>query len=274
MKKKLLKHLILFLSLFAYISLNAQEKYSAGARMAGISGCGTVIVDLWSNTYNQACLAYIEGISFGYYYENRFFEETMNLQALAVAIPAWNSVAGLNMIYFGNKNFYELKTGLTVAKLIYKNISSAIQFNLHNVHQPDYYDDISAVSFEAGIFYRSKIFSSGIHIFNFTNSAFKQLYNTKIPLIIEFGIGLNPYKKLFLTTELEINNQYGNIIKGGFEYYIIDRIITRIGFSTSYYSGYSFGLGFIQKHIKANVAFTQHIYLGLTPHIDFTYSFK
>ena len=252
----------------------AQEKYSAGARMAGLSGCGTVIIDLWSSTYNQACLAYIDNISFGYYFENRFLEESMQLQALALTIPIWNSVVGINMLYFGNKNFFELKTGLAVAKIIYKNISSALQINLHTVHQPYYYDDVSTFSFEFGIFYNSKTFSTGIHLFNITNSVYEQLYNTKLPFITKIGIGIMPFKKIFFTSELEINNQQKPIIRGGFEYSIIDKIIARIGISTYQYSGYSFGLGFIQKRLKANIAFSQHIYLGFTPHLDFTYSFK
>lgn len=275
--KKYFKKLLIFYVLIFILPkllLNAQEKYTAGARMAGISGCGTVIIDLWSNTYNQACLAYLEDISFGYYYENRFLEESMSLQALALALPIWNSVAGLNMVYFGNKNFFELKAGFAVAKIIYKNFSSAIQINIHTVHQPFYYDDASAISFEIGLFYKSDFFSAGLHMFNLTNSAYKQLYNTKLPFITEIGIGLKPIKKLLMTTEVEINNQYKPIFKGGFEYTLIDKIIARIGLSTYQYSGYSFGLGFIQKRIKANIAFSQHIYLGFTPHLDFTYSFS
>lgn len=273
LKNLLVLYIFLLIPLKPYL-LNAQEKYTAGARMAGISGCGSVIIDLWSNTYNQACLAYIEDISFGYYYENRFLEESMSLQALALALPVWNSVVGLNMIYFGNKNFFELKTGLAVAKIIYKNFSSAIQINIHTVHQPFYYDDASAISFEFGLLYKSDIFSAGIHMFNLTNSAYKQLYNTKLPFITEIGIGIKPIKKLLMTTEVEINNQYKPIFKGGLEYTVIDKVIARIGFSTYQYSGYSFGLGFIQKKIKANIAFSQHIYLGFTPHIDFIYSFS
>ena len=58
------------------------------------------------------------------------------------------------------------------------------------------------------------------------------------------------------------------------EYMILENIFMRAGISTEPIQYYSFGLGFNQKSIKADIAFTQHNKLGFTPHISFCYVFN
>ena len=88
------------------------------------------------------------------------------------------------------------------------------------------------------------------------------------------GIGYYFTEKLSIVIETEKDVEKKIVFQGGAEYHVIKSIYARFGLSTFELSSYSFGVGFVYKGIKADMAFSQHQILGYTPHVSFSYSFR
>ena len=252
---------------------NAQDNFPSGARASAMSNAATVLTDVWANYHNQACLGFYNELTFGYHYENKFILDDFAQQSLAAAIPTGRGTIGVNLTFYGSAKFNESKIALAFGKPFGEKFAAGIQLDLLNVHQANDYGNASTLAVEGGMLFRPvENWSLGIHVYNPAGASFKSLTDEKIPVIIEAGTGWKPGDKILIVAEAEKNFDQALIIKAGAEYKVIESIYARIGVSTYKYSSYSFGVGFAQKRINADIAFSHHIILGFTPHISMSYS--
>ena len=98
MKKITSLIILLFIS---NVILSQSDNYNIGARSTGMSGASVSLVDVWSQYYNQAGLAYVEDISIGLAYQNAFFVKELATNSIAIALPTKTGTFGLNYYYFG-----------------------------------------------------------------------------------------------------------------------------------------------------------------------------
>ncbi len=94
--KLLLVVLLLSSSLFA-----SNDNYPMGGRSAGIGHASVTLSDVWSTHHNQAGLAYLENISAGVFYENRFLLKELGVQGGVLALPTKGGTFGISMSSFG-----------------------------------------------------------------------------------------------------------------------------------------------------------------------------
>jgi hypothetical protein len=270
--------ILFFLTIAVYCQAGngmPRDNYPSGARASGLSNAGVTFSDLWSNFHNQAGLGFYKKLSFGYHFENKHVISDFAMQSLALAVPTNTGTIGGSITFYGNAHYNESKVSLAFGKPFGEKFAAGIQLNLLSIFQQEDYGNSSALAVEGGILYKiSENITWGFHASNPTGSRYRRLENEQVPILIETGFGFQVSEKLLLVTEAEKIISYSYVFKAGAEYQIVESIYARAAFSTFKYSTYSFGVGFSQKRIKADVAFSHHIILGYTPHFSLNYIFN
>lgn len=266
----------IFIIAFSWLFANAQEEhnFSSGARVSGLSGAGTVSTDLWANFHNQAGLAWIEDFTLGLHYENKFAFSLFSLQSFALAIPVRNGTIGGSIAIFGNPKYFESKISLAFGKPFGKKFAAGIQLDMLGIYQSLDYGNVTTLAVEGGIMAKpTEKIILGLYVYNPTGAYFKEFADKEIPVIFEFGLGYQMNEKLLFVAEAEKKIGYDMVVIAGAEYYFLGSVCARAGVSTFRYSNYSFGVGFSQKRIKADLAFSEHKTLGYSSHFSMSFSF-
>ncbi|MBN2611127.1 MAG: hypothetical protein JXB00_06185 [Bacteroidales bacterium] len=272
-KNKIWILIIIILFLYRH-TLFSQDNFPSGARVSALSGAGTTFTDLWASYHNQAGLAYIEDFTLGFHYENKYAFSLFSLQSFALAVPTGSGTIGANISVFGNPDFFESKMALAFGKSFGEKFSAGIQLNMLGVYQSEDFGDMSVLAVEGGILARpADKLSLALHVYNPTGASFKKFSDKEVPVIFQAGLGYQLSEKLLLVAEAEKNSLLKGIFTAGAEYFFIKSVCARIGFSTNEYSNYSFGFGFVQKRIRADMAFSEHKLLGYSAHFSLSYSF-
>ena len=273
------KTLVLLFSLSLFTTLHhtsfaGHENFMLGARQAGMGFTGVSYSDIWSATRNQAGLAYIEKPGFGLFYENRFTLKELGLKAGVFALPTKSGVFAIDLMQFGYNKYNESRIGLAFAKPLGKRFSVGIQLDYLNTFFSEEYGNKGTAIAEIGFLSQpiDKLFI-GAHIYNFSRAKIAAYNDERIPTILTFGISYSFSEKVLCAVEAEKDIDYKALYKIGIEYHFMENLFLRAGV-TSNPNEMCFGLGYVYKKIKADVSFTNHQILGLTPHVGFSYSFK
>lgn len=267
---QLLIILIPFSSLFA-----GNENWSLGGRQAGMGFTGVTLSDVWSSSHNQAGLAHLTVPSLGLYNENRFLLQTTSLKALSFAMPTNEAgVFALDLSYFGYEKYNESKVGIAYAMMIGHHFSIGAKVNYLNTHFAEVYGNKGHIVAELGFLAEpaEHLFIGG-HIYNINRTKLAIYDDERIPSTLTFGIGYRFTEKLFMTTEVEKTFTTKMIYKVGLDYRFMNNLYMRAGATTSP-DQLTFGLGYILKKIKADISFSYHQVLGITPHVGIIYNFK
>lgn len=245
-----------------------------GARSAGMGNSSVMLSDLWSIYHNQAGLAGIKNMEFGIHYENRFFVKELSLSAGAFVLPTKSGVFGLSISHFGYSQYYESKIGLAYAKSLGNIFSVGVQFDYLNTYFSQEYGNKGTAVAELGVRATpTENMYIGAHIFNPTRSKIAAYNDEQIPTIIRFGVGYNFSKKVIVTAETEKDLQNAPVFKAGLEYNFMEHLFLRSGVSSNPNKMY-FGVGYEYKGFKADIAFSTHPTLGLTPYISIMWEFN
>ncbi|UCH15531.1 MAG: hypothetical protein JSV22_06095 [Bacteroidales bacterium] len=269
---KYISYLLIFICIKAH---SVNDNYPSGARASALSNSGVVLEDLWSNYHNQAGLAGVDKLTLGFHYENKYVVSQYGLHALALAIPTNRGTIGASVTFFGYSKYNESKISLAFGKPFGDKFSAGIQLDLLNIYQAEDYGNSTTLAVEAGILAEpvDGLFI-GAHVYNPTKSYYHTFEPEKVPTIFQVGIGYYFTEKLLIVMETEKDLEQKIVFQGGAEYHVIKSIYARVGLSTFELSSYSFGVGFVYKGIKADMAFSHHQILGYTPHVSFSYSFR
>jgi hypothetical protein len=107
----------------------------------------------------------------------------------------------------------------------------------------------------------------GVHLYNVWQS--KQKVNlSRVPTIMRFGVGYKVAETATISVETEKDLRMPAVFKGGLEYELIDELFLRCGISTGNAYQYTFGLGYAWNFITADFAFSNHKFLGYSPHVS------
>ncbi len=250
------------------------DNYPVGSRSRGLANASVTIYDVWSTHHNQAGLAKFEEPAIGLHYENKFIIKEYGLQALAFVLPTNSGNFGLSLSFFGYSKYNETKFGLAYARMLSEKISVGIQVDYLNTYIANDYGNRGTVAGEIGIIAEpfDKLFV-GVHVYNPTLSKIPTYSTERVPTIFRFGTAYKFSDKLFLAAETEKDIDFDPVFKVGVEYKLLEDFYLRTGINTNPVQN-SFGVGYVLNRLKADIAFSSHKYLGITPHFTISYDFK
>lgn len=271
MTKKLLIALLILIT--GITAEAANENYPVGARQAAMGNAAVMRPDLWSLWHNQAGLGFLSKTSFGVHYENKFIIDQYGYQAFGLAVPTKYGTMGLSISYFGYKLYNEKKFGLAYSRAFGDRFSFGLQIDYLHTHIDQEYGSKGAAVFEAGIMaIPIDNLYIGVHVYNPTQVKMANYGEEPLPTLYRFGIGYSIMDRAFIAVEYEKDIEYETRFKAGIEYEAVKNFYLRTGILTEPFEN-SFGMGYVYGNIHADIAFTNHPELGLTPHFSMLYSF-
>jgi hypothetical protein len=270
--KTVLKGIPVLVLLFSLLTATAQN-YSLGSRSAALGNSSVTLRDIWSIHHNQAGLAYLEVPSAGFHFENRFLVPELGLRAGVFGYPTKYGTFGLCVSYFGYRQYNESKFGLAYALRLGKVLSAGIQIDYLNTFFEAEYGNKGTVIGEIGLLAEPvRHLYIGAHLFNPTRSKIADYNDEREPTILRIGMGYHFADKVYVAAEAEKDLDFATTFKGGLEYRFLKNLFLRAGVSSNPAQP-SFGIGYVLKGFKADIAFSSHPNLGITPHFSLTYQF-
>jgi hypothetical protein len=256
------------------IAIAGHENYPIGGRQAGMGFTGVAFADAWSATHNQAGLALLDKPTLGIFYENRFVMKELGLKAGVFALPTKSGTFAINLMQFGYSKYNESKIGIAYAKSLGKRFSLGIQIDYLNTFFSEEYGNKGTAIAELGFLAQpiDNLFI-GAHIYNISRSKIAAYNNERVPTLLTVGMAYKFSEKVLCSVEAEKDFDYKAIFKVGMEYQFIENVFVRAGV-TSNPNQMCIGIGYILKRFKADVSFSTHQVLGVSPHVGFTYTFK
>jgi len=269
------KYVILFVLLNLIQGLSAQVGNDLiGARSAAIGGYNVTLSDVWSSNNNQAGLGFVENLSGGIYYENRFLLKETSYKAGAFVLPFKKGAFGLSVTSFGFELYNETKAGLSYGMRFGDKFSMGVQLNYLNTSLSQKYGSKTSVTGAVGIIAKlSKELSLGVHVYNPTRAKLAEYENERVPTIMKLGLDYRFSDKVMFGVSTEKDVNFDAVVNAGIEYHIIDMLYLRGGISTNP-TQYAFGIGMQLKDFKVDISSSFHQTLGITPAISIIYSRK
>jgi hypothetical protein len=266
---------IFFLFVF-FIPFNVMagpDNYLIGARFDGMGNATVMIPDLWSLSHNQAGLGWVRSLSAGFHFENKFVVPEYSLSAAGLAIPVKPGTLGCMVYYFGYSQYHETRAALAFGRAFTDKFAVGIQLNYMSTYVADGYGSYGAVVVEGGMIISPlKNIYIGAHIFNPTQAHLNNLVQDVIPTNLRVGMGIQLLDQIFVSVESETSNQSKPVYKAGMEINTASNLFFRAGYSTDP-GRPSFGLGYLFRGLRGDLAFTLHPRLGFTPYFSLMYSF-
>jgi hypothetical protein len=225
----------------------------------------------WSSLHNQALLAYYNSFSAGVCYENRFSIVELGSRTAGIIVPAGSASMGAFYSHFGCPDFRRQSAGIGCGLELSDKIAAGVQIDYFSEKTSGEYDNNQMVTCEAGLVVRASDNTTiGIHLFNPVPNSIRKSY---IPALLTAGAGIDLSKVLFAGAEAEMSPGEKLIFRTGFEYEMAKKLWLRGGFCTENTS-FSFGLGYLIKSIKLDIAFATHERLGITSSLSITIKIK
>jgi hypothetical protein len=262
---------------FIYYSSNTKAQSpinQIGGRALGTSGACITYQDTWAQYHNQAALAYLKGINFGFAFQNAFFVKELSTKSVTFALPLKSGVFGINYYYFGYPKFNESKAGLSFAKRLGKRFALGGQIDYFYTHIDGEYGQKGIAAGELGVLAEpiDNLFI-GAHVFNIWHTKLSTYENEYVPTIFKLGASYLLYEKALLSIEGEKDLDLDMVFKAGLELELLEDFFFRAGIATNP-NTYSFGLGYTFKSFQMDIGFLRHPVLDYSPSISIVYAFN
>lgn len=262
--------LILFFANTTIFAINDIDP--VGSRSAGMGRSGVAMPDIWSLHRNQAGLAYMQDISFGVFYENRYLTKELSSKSGAFIIPSKFGVFGMNVSQFGYELYNENKFGLAYARKFGEKIAVGLQLDYMHTHIAEEYGNKSLLTFEAGLIGQvTQNLYFGVHAFNPIQAQIAEYNNERMPAMMKMGLSYFFSKKVVVNADAEMDSENTLSFKTGAEYHITQPIYIRAGVATNPTIN-TLGFGFEYKKFKFDFSSSIHYVLGYSPQFSLIYS--
>ncbi|MDG1477789.1 MAG: hypothetical protein P8Q14_11625 [Vicingaceae bacterium] len=268
------KHFALLgLLLVSFVASHAQIGNDMfGARSAAMGGYNVTLSDVWSANNNQAGLGFVEDLSGGIYYENRFLLSETSLKAGAFVLPVKSGALGVSISSFGYELYNETKAGLSYGQRFGSKFSMGVQLNYLNTQLSQDYGSKTSITGAIGAIAKlSDELSLGVHVYNPTRAKLAEYNNERIPTIMKLGLDYRFSEKVLFAVSTEKDVDFDARVNAGIEYHITEMFYLRGGISTNP-TQYAFGVGMQLKDFKVDLSSSFHQTLGITPGISIIYS--
>ncbi|MGE0562366.1 MAG: hypothetical protein AB7O47_11145 [Flavobacteriales bacterium] len=268
MAKKLIAIFFLIITAVTYAT-NGNDVI--GARATSLGGFSTTLSDLWSTNNNQGGLGFVNELSAGIYYENRFMLKETSYKAGAFVLPLKTGTFGFNITSFGYSAYSENKAGLSYGIKLSEKVAIGVQLNYLNHRLSADYGQLNTFTAAIGVVAPlTKELTVGVHVYNPNRTKLAEYNNERVPTIMKLGLDYKFSEKVFLAVEAEKDINFSPVVKVGVEYHAVEMLYLRGGISTNpTLSSFGFGLKFPQFKLDFSSSF--HQTLGLTPSISLIY---
>ncbi|MEO5984026.1 MAG: hypothetical protein ABIP80_00895 [Ferruginibacter sp.] len=221
--------------------------------------------DVFGFTNNQAALANVGFSAIGIYGERRFLLAENSSYSLAAALPTSKGNFGIQLNYFGFKNFIENKLGVAYARSLGK-VDIGVQFNYYGYRIP-VYGNASALNFEAGVImdFTDKL-SGGFHLYNPVGGKLGKSIDEKLASAYKLGLGFDASDNFFVSTEIIKEEDREVSVTGGVQYHFKKQFFARAGFVSGIGGGFA-GAGLFWKKLRLDISTGYHPQLGFSPGI-------
>jgi hypothetical protein len=257
-------------------SATAQTNNSAltvGGRVAGMSGAGVNLTDVWSVTNNIAGITHLKKPALGVYTQNRFNLKALSTVTLQGVYPLVKAGAlGLELSRFGDKLYNEQQIGVGFAHQIGP-VSLGLKATIWQVHLEEL-GSKRTLTFAFGG--QSEIIPDllvGAHIFNLNQAKLAEYQDERLPTVMTAGVTYKASPKLLLSVQTDKNLEMPADFKTGLEYFVIEKLALRTGFSTATQS-VTGGIGFKSSAFQVDYALGSHSVLGFSNHVAVSYQFE
>jgi hypothetical protein len=230
-------------------------------------------VDAFSFTANQAALAQIKNASIGVYGEKRFLLNATNMYSAVLAVPSSEGNFGLQIDYFGFKNYNESQIGLAYARSLGDKLDVGIKFNYYSFRIPTYQTS-STVNFEIGaIFHLTEKLHAGIHFYNPVGGTLSKTENEKLSSVYKLGFGYEASDNFLLSAEIIKEEDLPVNVAAGVQYNFQKQFFVRAGISSENASPYA-GAGISWDILRIDISASYHPQLGFSPGLMVIVNFK
>lgn len=230
-------------------------------------------MDAFSFTSNQAALAQIKNAAIGAYGEKRFLLDATNMYSAVVALPTKQGNFGLQVDYFGFKNYNESQVGIAYARSLGSALDIGIKFNYYSFRIPAYQNS-SAVNFEIGaIAHLTDKLNAGVHFYNPVGGNLSKTNNEKLSSIYKFGIGYEASENFLVSAEIVKQEDLPVNVNAGVQYNFAKQFFARVGIASENESPYA-GAGVSWDNLRLDVSVSYHPQFGFSPGLMLIVNFK
>lgn len=238
-----------------------------------MGACSINHIDAFSFTANQAALAQIKNPVIGVYGENRFLLNATNMYSAVVALPTAQGNFGMQIDYFGYKDYNESQIGLAYARSLGSKLDVGIKFNYYSFRIPAYQSS-SALNFEIGaIAHLTDKLNAGIHFYNPVGGKLSKTKDEKLSSIYTFGLGYEASESFLVSAEIEKQENLPVNINAEVQYNFLKQFFVRAGINSANESSFA-GAGVSWKDIRLDVSASYHPQLGISPGLMLIVDFK
>ena len=254
--------------------LQAQSlRRPVAASYIGLGAYSINHVDVFSFSSNQAALAQIRNPAIGVYGEKRFLLDAANMYSAVVALPTKHGNFGIQVDYFGFKNYNESQIGFAYARNLGSRLDIGIKFNYYSFRIPAYQNS-SAVNFEIGaIAHLTDKLNAGIHFYNPIGGNLSKTNNEKLSSIYKFGIGYEASENFLISAEIIKQEDLPVNVNAGVQYNFLKQFFARAGIASENESPYA-GAGVSWNNIRLDISASYHPQLGFSPGLMLIVNFK
>ncbi len=276
-----MKHLYFILILFFFTffigvkSVHSFEGFSpTGARTAAMGNSSVSLTDFWSVQNNPAGMAGYAHFAAGIAYQNRFLMKELALKSAAIIAPVNFGVLGVSFNQFGYELYNENKIGLAYARSFGKVLRMGVQLDYLSANFAEGYENGSAITFEFGVQAQiNEKLTAGAYIFNPIKAKLSSKTDERIPVVLRFGLSYLFTPELLGTAEIEKNFDNEASIRGGLEYYVVQKFFVRAGIVTQP-NILTFGAGMDLGPVRLDLAAGVHQVLGSTIQASLVFNFR
>ena len=282
--QKPLRSLIFLLFGAAPASLLAQGNGPAGhggrAQALG-NASATLGGEVWAAANNPAGLGSITRPTAGLYFENRYLIPSLNLAAVAVALPlgevapaatglparASRGVVAAEAQRFGGALYSELRLGVAYG---YRLGGVSIGGRLDAL-QVSFQDLGSRRALAASLGGQADILPQrltlGVHLYNLTQARLAEYQDERVPTVLRAGLAYRPGKQVLLLAEAEKDVEHEAGLKAGVEYQPVPAVAVRLGYASLSQQA-SGGVGVRAGDFQLDYAAGWHSALGLSQYFS------
>ena len=270
--------LIKIYALFIFILLNqhlpAQSlRRPIAASYIGLGAYSINHIDVFSFSSNQAALAQIKNPAIGVYGERRFLLDATNMYSAVFAFPTKQGNFGVQVDYFGFKNYNESQIGLAYARSLGSRLDIGVKFNYYSFRIPAYQHS-SAVNFEIGaIAHLTSKLNAGIHFYNPVGGHLSKTNNEKLGSIYKFGVGYEASESFLVSAEIVKQEDLPVNVNAGVQYNFLKQFFAKVGIASENESPYA-GAGVSWNNMRLDMSVSYHPQLGLSPGLMLIVNFK
>ena len=264
---------LLIAAVFVSLHTKLNAQYNPGAKQISMSNSDVALSnDVFSLFNNPAGLAQMNWRELGIYYSpSPFgFSELAN-GFIAYHEPFDFGSIGVGAMTYGFELYRENKISIGFSYNYLNKFFAGAAVNLHTVSIKNYGIDNTFYLNIGGLFYLTQNFRLGFSVQNLNRASFGN-EKDNIPLIYNTGFSYGVMEDLTFNLAVEKDIRYNYSLRGAIEYYLLEYLSLRSGFSNEP-SSYSAGIGINYSYFSLDYAFFTHTDLGLTHQAGLIISF-